>query len=126
MPHDYRNYVHLEGIVSDQPIITPTPRGATVQFTIAVRGKGRDANGTPFQTVQLFPIELRDAGGWILNLRRDTKVIVDGTLRTNKTADDSPESSAISIRAHRIHSLDFTDKKEPTGQARTATTQNDS
>ena len=71
MPHDYKNYIHLEGVVERDAMVTQTMQGKLVTFTIAVRSSSRDSEGTPIKLTDVFPIEVgRENTRFVSNLRR--------------------------------------------------------
>jgi hypothetical protein len=58
MGHNYRNYVHIEGVLDQDAIATFIPEGEIFRFTVAVRSGARDENRAFIRPADLFLVEV--------------------------------------------------------------------
>lgn len=98
MPHSYRNYVHLEGIVKQDLTITPTSDGDLLAFPIAVQRKFHDVDGCQVFTTDLYNVELETAGARLAmnGAKTGSRVIIDGSLRAQPSS-----NGMVTVLAHR-------------------------
>ena len=112
MPYNYKNYVHLEGIVDQDALITTTPEGEVVKFTVAIRESYRDPQGATIRRVDLIHVEVGPkATKFVTTLKKGTPVMIDARIELQSLLHRLPpqgaEYNVITVRAHRIHSVDY-------------------
>lgn len=109
LAHNYKKYVHLEGLVEEDPFWIATPDGQAVRFTLAVIETSRDSVGNIVKIRELFLIEVgTKQSKYAGTLKKGMPVSVDATLKSkNNNAEQVARENLVAIRAHRILGIDY-------------------
>ncbi|HTF70482.1 MAG TPA: single-stranded DNA-binding protein, partial [Edaphobacter sp.] len=117
MPHSYKNYAHLEGVVDEDAVVVATSKqGEIVAFRLAVRELVRDANGENVLRTDVFDVEIGPRNSrFAATLRKGTPVMIDAQIRTYSLNAMGLEHRTVKLKAHRIHSIDYNGWKKGVG-----------
>jgi single-stranded DNA-binding protein len=108
MSHDYKNYAHLEGVLDDDPVVSPTSGGFIVTFKLSVREQKRGDDGKVIKRTHLFEVEVgKDNSRYAAALRKGTPVWIDARIRIRTVNLHGFEQEKYILDAHRVYAIDY-------------------
>ncbi len=115
MSHDYKNYVHLEGVLEDDPVICPTSGGFVVSFKLSVKELRRGDGGKVVKRTSLFNVEVgKENSRYAVALRKGTPVWIDASIRIQTVHLNGIDQEKYILDAHRVYAIDYSASKRGT------------
>ncbi len=108
--HNYRNYVHLEGVALDAAVIAESQKHAV--FLLVVREETRNDLGQILMSEETIEIEVwgrhvqHSAG-----IRPGMPLVIDGSLKFRTITEAGIQRKILWVKAHRVFALDRTMNK---------------
>jgi single-stranded DNA-binding protein len=113
LPHSYKNYAHLEGVLEEDAMVVSTPDGQAVRFTLVVLESGRDSTGVLIKKTESFPIEVgHRESKFAATLKKGVPVMVDARIKIRRRLIDGVQHSDVTLKAHRVHPIDYSGWKK--------------
>jgi hypothetical protein len=109
MPHDYKNYAHLEGVLDGDAVVSVTPGGTFVTFKLSVREVRRGDNGEVVKHVSVFNVEVgKENSRFAVSLKKGTPVWIDASIRIRTAKLNGVDQEIYTLYAHRVYAIDYT------------------
>jgi single-stranded DNA-binding protein len=114
MPHDYKNYAHLEGVIDNDPVVSTMPGGITVTFKLSVKQTRRSENGDLVKYASVFDVEVgKENSRFAMSLKKGTPVWIDANIRIRIVNLNGIDQHVYTLNAHRVYAIDYTAGKKP-------------
>ncbi len=109
MPHNYKNYAHLEGVLDEDAVVSTSKKGEViVAFKLSVRENGRGPNGEVIKHISIFTVEVgQEFARYVGSLKKGTHVFIDATIRIRNSNVDGIEQVTYVLKAHRVYGIDY-------------------
>jgi hypothetical protein len=109
MPHDYKNYVHLEGVLDQDAVVSPRGADTFVTFKLSDREVRRGESGEFIKHTSIFNVEVtKENSRFAAALKKGTPVWIDASIRIQTSTLHGVEQETYTLRAHRVYAIDYT------------------